>query len=461
MARLARFLAEHGWRTAVLTVKGTYYESRDESMSNDQLTIYRMPMLPSLRRLHARGKDLLGPLSRRGTEKPAAQEGGAGPAGRAAASEPAGAAPTGPGRGIRRLILSLLWCPDDKVGWHPFGLARCLVLRRRYAIVYSSSPPHSTHLIPLAASYLLRGFRWVAEFRDPWTDTTKPASLVSAVSRWLERKWEAAVIRRSTAVVVVTDAMKRRFIEMYPECADKFRVFYNGYDSGEIAALIGPMPPRQRTKTTFVHAGSFYIGRDPTILLRAIAELIAEGALRRDRVEVLFMGDPLVNETVPIVDVAAGFGLQDVVRYLGLVPYRECLRHMSNADVLLLFNINQPLQVPAKLFEYMALRKRILSISTGGITDELIARTGLGVSIRPDDLAGMKRAVARFADEPPPAANERAIEDFDLKSIFGELDRELETLMGGRIERSDPVRRGADHPGALPPEDSKRGGRIS
>jgi glycosyltransferase involved in cell wall biosynthesis len=117
--------------------------------------------------------------------------------------------------------------------------------------------------------------------------------------------------------------------------------------------------------------------------------------------------------------------LEDVVRCVGYVPYDECVREMNRADVLLLFSIDQPLQIPAKLYEYLALNKRILSISTGGITEELIDRTGSGLNVKPDDMPGMKKAILTLVSGGGPARNESEVGRFDIRSIVGALSEDL------------------------------------
>ena len=98
-------------------------------------------------------------------------------------------------------------------------------------------------------------------------------------------------------------------------------------------------------------------------------------------------------------------------------------------DVLLLFNINQPLQVPAKFYEYIGLRKKVLCISTGGITDELIAETKIGLSVHPNDLEGIKNAIRSLIALPLPAGNPDAIDRFKTSSIFSRLAVQLEAFM--------------------------------
>jgi glycosyltransferase involved in cell wall biosynthesis len=322
----------------------------------------------------------------------------------------------------------MIWLPDDRHGWVPFGLRRLLGLLSTYSLAYSSSPPASAHLIPLCASYLTRNLTWVAEFRDPWTTFPKPASVRTGLGDWLEEKWEASVIARSARVVVVTEAMKRDLAEKYPAHTDKIRVYSNGFDHDEFAPLTDSASAPAKGTTTFVYAGQFDYGRNPRTFLQALSELIDDKALAREKVRVVLMSNTDIGgESVEaMVRVCR---LEDVVQCVGYVPYDQCVREMSRADVLLLFSIDQPLQVPAKLYEYIALNKRILSVSTGGITEDLIDRTGSGLNVRPDDIPGMKKAILALVSGGGPPRNESEVERFDIRSIVGALSEDLGGLM--------------------------------
>jgi glycosyltransferase involved in cell wall biosynthesis len=412
IGRLASFLAKRGWRVGALTVKAGYHHTLDNSFEARGVTAYRTAMIESVRFLFRR-------LKRGGRTGGAGGGSGDGPG---SFFEPSGER-SGIIDAIKRFVLSLIWCPDDRHGWVIPGAMRGIGLLRRYRILYSSSPPHSVHLIPLILSRLSRTVRWVAEFRDPWTSFRKPPFAVSAVSDWLERRWERSVLARSDRVVVVNEAMKRDFTEKYPEYADKVVVYYNGYDTGDFTGI--DMTRIGGERVVFTYAGSFYIGRSPEGLMRAVSNLVRRGTLDRGRILLQFIGDTSAGGS-PIADIAARLDIGDCVRCLGPLPYRECLMRMAGSDVLLLFNINQPLQVPAKVFEYFALRKGILSISTGGITDEILERTGGGVSVSPDDMTALEGAVLDFVRERRYAGIEAEIERFDLSAIFPALADELE-----------------------------------
>ena len=162
--------------------------------------------------------------------------------------------------------------------------------------------------------------------------------------------------------------------------------------------------------------------------MKALSELLEEGALSRDEIRVVFMSNLEIGGD-SIKRMAREYSLHDVVQCTGYIPYDQCMSEMRRADVLLLFSIRQPLQIPAKLYEYIALGKPVLSISTGGVTDEIVDRTGTGINVKPDDISAMKRAIMALISGGGPIRNEQEIAKYDMRTISRNLSNDLESLL--------------------------------
>ncbi|MDZ7859293.1 MAG: glycosyltransferase [Candidatus Krumholzibacteriota bacterium] len=424
-ARLAKFFREKGWNVGVLTVKERYYEIRDDSFTVDDIVVYRTYMFKNVRFLYLNikkwFKKKLKNQSYTNRDIHYREVDG---------KNDIGAEKTFSLRlfsRLKRYILSLVWLPDDHQGWVPFALFKCLSIIDRYDIVYSSSPPKSVPLIPLFATYFPMKFIWVSEFRDPWDVSQKPKQFRSKFTNYLENKWEYEFFKRSSMVIAVTEAMEKNFSEKFPYYSEKIKTFYNGFDEDEFKHIDSGDKREDDGKLVLTYAGHFSYGRNPRSLMEALSELIRENALQRNKVEIRLIGD-LYVEGESIKNMADEFHLSDVVKCMGYVAFNECLKQMSKSDIFLLFNIEQPLQVPAKFFEYIALGKSILSISTGGITDRLIERTGTGISVKPEDIPGIKDAIMKLASMTTKVVKEE-VRKFDIKVIFEELENELSSII--------------------------------
>ncbi len=427
IAKLAKSLKEKGYQVGVLTVKAKYYERHDYSLCDNDLEVYRTNMIPSLRLLYIRMKNLLGHFRGDAAGERPESTPDLEIADTYMSTSTVGRRSSGPLDWVKRTILSIIWLPDYFQGWVPFGFIKCLTLKKRYNILYSSSPYHSAHLIPMLTSIFFKNILWVSEFRDPWITEWKPSFVRTRFTDWLEKQWQSAVMKRSSRVIVVTDEMKRYLAADYPQYEDKIKVYYNGYDDNEF--MIFKNREKDETKRmTIAHAGAFYIGRDPKNILLAVSELVLNGEISADDIQLIFIGDSRLAGGESIEEYAKLLGIANIVLCHGYIPNSECLVELNKADVLLLFSIKQPLQVPAKFYEYLALNKSILSITTGGMTSALIDKTRSGVNVPPDNISEMKTAIMKIFHKQLPQRNESEIKKFNIDYIFNDLREDLDSL---------------------------------
>ena len=104
---------------------------------------------------------------------------------------------------------------------------------------------------------------------------------------------------------------------------------------------------------------------------------------------------------------AQKLGVKDALYYGGHITHDEALEKCNDADMLLLLGVmgSKPeIQVPSKLFEYMALKKPILSLSKKeGSIHSILKHSGV-----PHLLADLERV-----DQIVPALKRMAANDFE------------------------------------------------
>jgi hypothetical protein len=102
---------------------------------------------------------------------------------------------------------------------------------------------------------------------------------------------------------------------------------------------------------------------------------------------------------------------------------------MQRSSVLLVLQPDSPLQVPAKIYEYIATGRPLLLIGGEGATANLVARHGLGVS-SPNQVARVKALLKKLAGGtqrllPPDVAS---VNRFEYYSLTGELAAIFDTV---------------------------------
>lgn len=297
----------------------------------------------------------------------------------------------GPGPPVQRARLrswlieqakALVAIPDANRGWiriaERAGLAA--LAERRCDALLTTSPPPSAHLAGRRVA-VRSGLPWIADLRDLWSDDRN--SLAPRWRRWIDRRLEARTLSRASTLVTVSEPLAEELRRLHP--AIPARSVLNGYDPDEVG-----LAARLTPDLTLTHTGTFYQGRrDPTMLFEALASLIGDGRIPRDRVRVRLFArhEPWVAALI------RQHALEDVVELRDWTHRREALRVQQESQVLLLLHWGGERErgvYTGKVFEYLAARRPILMVGGGpGVLDDLLAETGAGVHVT--DRASLER----------------------------------------------------------------------
>lgn len=386
--KLWKFLQDHGWNVKVLTVPVHCYPRVDSHYKEEEshTKIQTVAPWPNIRDAYLWLKNLN--IWRRGL-----------PVGTALENEwvpPETAVSETKKQMLKRYVQSLLvWLPDDKMGWVPSAVPAGVKEVRHSGIdaVMTTSPPNSVQLIGLAIKRWT-GIPWLADFRDPWGWEMKPifvrSGLSDAVDAWMESK----VVASADRVISVTPEMTARLVTRYPVYRkDKFLTISNGFDPEDFKVFEGAA---KRHRITFTYAGSFYLGRDPETFLCALKKLSDNKQLELDNVCVRLIGNCRYLYGKSIEAIVSRLQLQDVVRFIDPVPRNQAICEMARSHVLLLFAPDQPLQIPAKVFEYIGLGSWILAVCGPGATQNLLRGYSRAVVVAPNDMVSMEEGILQL-----------------------------------------------------------------
>ena len=119
------------------------------------------------------------------------------------------------------------------------------------------------------------------------------------------------------------------------------------------------------------------------------------------------------------------------------VSHEKCLHQMKGANVLLVVQPESPLQVPGKIYEYIAMGRPLLLIGGEGATANLVQRYHLGASC-PNSIGGVKRLLRGIVEgtETIPVPDQEQVKRFEYRSLTGELAALLDAVVAEqRIRR--------------------------
>ncbi|KAA3661413.1 MAG: glycosyltransferase, partial [Calditrichaeota bacterium] len=168
----------------------------------------------------------------------------------------------------------------------------------------------------------------------------------------------------------------------------KFVVINNGFDPEDFESLNFDDIDANPGKLRITHTGALYRMRDPGAFFRALSEVIDDGIIKKEELEVNFVGiiaRELYNSFSNLAH------LSDVVKVYPPVSHDDALRFQAQADVLLALQPGTNLSIPGKIFEYIALKKYIFAVTIPGATADLVKNYNLGSVVDPQDYAALKK----------------------------------------------------------------------
>lgn len=293
--------------------------------------------------------------------------------------------------------------PDDKAGWiRPATAAALRSLRLEpHDLIYSTSPCASAHLAAYAVQQST-GLPWVADFRDPWTDNPF-RSLGYAPLRWWDARLEHRVLGAADAVICNTPTLRRCLLDRHVRSADDMTTILNGFDA---ASLDGVAPKRSGSSDEIIltHCGQFYGPRSPIPWFEAL-RLAVQRLPEARRLRLHLIGDRTFQGR-DLAELAVVAGVAEQVVVTGRLPHVDALSYAAGSDAVVLAGSDGEganLQIPNKLFEYLALRRPLLATLSGDHPAREVLRLARAAALvcRPNDTDALAAAFLRVARRLP------------------------------------------------------------
>jgi glycosyltransferase involved in cell wall biosynthesis len=288
--------------------------------------------------------------------------------------------------GITRRAMRLLSKEPESL-WYWASIKTIRTLLKSFDVVIATGSPWvSFHIGHTAAKEL--NVPLVLDYRDLWTDN--PYKL-----RWPRRE-----VRHENRLLAAADGVsgvsKGILATLQPRIANSSRTYVceNGFDPDEFQSVI----PSSSPKFTIIYAGTFY---PPKIswapLLDSLKSLFEIDSLR-GKWEFRYIGtwSDVVEQQIK------RFHLESHAAISGYVPRREALNLLAGADlgvvITSVLERGSPADlgiVTSKIFDLLALRRRILLIAPDGSEAEgFITRFGTGVRFNGNQTAEITNYIA-------------------------------------------------------------------
>ncbi len=243
-------------------------------------------------------------------------------------------------------------------------------------VIVSTGPPHTMHLIALGLKKEFPNIKWMADFRDPWTNIDFYEELMlSASADKKHKELELKVLENADSIVSIGHSMNEDFKQLYTKDPEKFTVITNGYDEEDVSKEL----LEKDKKFSIAHIGTLVKSRNPLGLWKALQELVNENESFKNELEIKLVGKVDINVTESI----AQHGLQSFVKKIDYLPHNEVIKEQQRSKVLLLLvndTKNSKGILTGKFFEYLASGVPVLAIGpTDGDLAAILKATNSGL----------------------------------------------------------------------------------
>lgn len=226
-------------------------------------------------------------------------------------------------------------------------------------VLVTTGPPHSLHLIGLGLKKELPKLKWIADFRDPWTEISYYKHLkLTKSSDKKHRQLESEVFRNAdiTLATSYTDAENFRKNGANAICIT------NGFDEADANSQSQKpaLNDSQQQKFTLSYIGVLEQLRNPENLWIALEDLVKTNPEFAGNFTLKFAGridDKILNSI-------ENSAVKNNILNLGYLSHDKAIDEMQTSDILLITNFPNASSkgiIPGKIFEYLATGKQIIS----------------------------------------------------------------------------------------------------
>lgn len=265
---------------------------------------------------------------------------------------------------LKRLVRSLIPI-DEKIGWMPFCFVKSLQIIKKLridAIMVSLVPYHSAITAWLLSK--VTSIPFILEYGDLWNLVPYPLYrnlAFKALSEWIERE----ILEDASYVAVTTPSAKEKMLAKYPFLRrNNIETLYYGWDEEDFQHL-EENSLKSYKSIKIGYAGTFHGYQTPRYFLDAFSQLLNKKQIDINDFELHFWG----NYSGRIKSFFWKNPIKKMIHRHPYLTHRECLTFLKQMDYLAIFlggGEKSNAVIPAKLFDYFALKVPIIGFTHKG-----------------------------------------------------------------------------------------------
>ena len=373
--KFTKYLPKYDWKPIVYTPENPYFEVKDEALLDDipfEAEVWKTPIWEPYTlkdKLFGKGErsQSAGVISNKKSLK----------------------------NKVLNWVRGNVFIPDPKIYWLKPSVKVLLKKIKEEGIehIVTTGPPHSMHLIGLGLKKANPNLKWIADFRDPWSELDLLDDFhLSKSSIKKHQKLERDVLETADVTLTVSETWVEDLKRLG---GGRVELITNGYDSADFE-----LKPKTNDKFIIGHYGLLNHLRNPKNLWKALANLCDENTEFNAKLEIHLSGN--IDGEV-FAEIEAYPQLKEKVKQLGYISHAQVLHQYNEADVLLLLLFNSKSGVgnyPGKIFEYFAAKRSVLAFGPeNSDAKKLIEKINIGMYFSYDKTNLKNEILALFKNE--------------------------------------------------------------
>jgi glycosyltransferase involved in cell wall biosynthesis len=248
--------------------------------------------------------------------------------------------------------------PDPRVFWvrPSVKFLTEYLEKNQIKTIITTGPPHSIHLIGLKLKKKNPSMKWLADFRDPWSEWGLLDSLrVGSIAKSFHRRLEKKVLQTADEVITITPFYVKQFERL---SGRKVKLLTNGFDDDDFTNF-----NLKKSDRFFIrHVGIVNEKCDPRPFMKVVAELCSRNEEIKNATTIEFVGQVHPSFRKFVMDDKL---LSTITVFTDPVPHKALMEiYASSAVVVLILTGYKDAEgyMPGKLFEYIATGLPVLGV---------------------------------------------------------------------------------------------------
>ena len=394
--KFSKYLPENGWKPIIYTPENPSFQIQDKELSSEihaNTTVWKSPIWEpySLRNkfFGYNDNDNSGIIQKRNSIK----------------------------NKMMNWIRGNLFIPDPKIYWVNSSVKFLIksIQEEKIDYIVSTGPPHSMHLIALSLKRYFPNIKWIADFRDPWSELDLLDEFyLSKRSRKKHVKLEKEVITSADITLTVSETWAKSLKNLG---ASRVELITNGFDDINLS-------PKEMRQDKFIigHYGLLNHLRNPSNLWDILNSICKKDKVFHKKLEIRLAG----NIDTEVFDEIKRYPyLKSQIVNLGYLSHKDVIKEYNKVDLflLLIFNSNSGVgNYPGKIFEYFAIKRPILAFGPEkSDTKELISKTSSGFYYDYNIIGDLEEDIMKIYNKEIEFKFSDKINQFNRKNLTKEL----------------------------------------